>query len=60
MEFMEPHKIDEIKDNVEFLDFSVDDMSLVYKTTKGEVFYVDITNKTNIKPHLSIPKVEWM
>ena len=57
---MEPHKIDEIKDNVEFLDFSVDDMSLVYKTTKGEVFYVDITNKTNIKPHLSIPKVEWM
>jgi len=32
----------------------------VYKTFGGKIFYVDITNKTDIKPHLEKPKVEWM
>jgi len=60
VEFVEPHKIDNIKNNIKFIDFSVDDLSLVYKTVSGNVFYVDISNKTSIKPYLEAPKTEWM
>ena len=60
-EFAEPNKIDDLKFNVEFMDFSTDDFFLIYKLKNGDINYVDISDKTLIKNIDSVDKsVEWL
>jgi len=48
-----------LNSDIEFIDFSTDDCYLVYKDFSGEVTYVDISDKSHIKPHINPSNVEF-
>jgi len=57
--FPDSYPIDMLNSDIEFIDFSTDDCYLVYKDFSGEVTYVDISDKSNIKPHINPNDVEF-
>jgi hypothetical protein len=48
-----------LNSDIEFIDFSTDDCYLVYKDSSGEVTFVDISDKANIKEHINPSSVEF-